>query len=88
MSVPSITGLYSVGEEEKAGKTVAAPIEVGARRSKADGSRRACVCLLATVVVVLLLFPVVTIPILFTLYARQKNMQVSNQALSNIIELY
>jgi hypothetical protein len=72
------TGLFSVGDEEKAGKTVAAPIEVGTRRSKADASRRTCVCLLATVVVILLLFPVVTIPILFTLYARQKNHQVSN----------
>lgn len=86
MSEAIVTGLYAAGDEEKAGKTLAAPIEVGARRSKADTSRRTCICLLATVVVILLLFPVVTIPILFTLYARQKNSQVSNYALSNIID--
>lgn len=69
-------GLYAVGDEEIAKKIGASAIEVGSNRSKADTSRRTCVCLLATVVVILLLFPVVTIPILFTLYKGQKNSQV------------
>lgn len=62
---------------ENMGKTGASQVEVGRKRGKSDTSRRAGVCVLTAIAVVLLIFPVVTIPILFTLYARLSSRQVN-----------
>ena len=46
--------------------------------SRKKGCGRSINCILGIVVIILLLFPVVTIPILFTLYSRRKTTQVPN----------
>jgi hypothetical protein len=57
-------------------KTGASQVEVGNRRAKTDKSRRAGVCVLTAIAVVLLISPAVTIPILFTLNAKLSSRQV------------
>lgn len=72
MSDQNLTG-FSKGDIENCRKPGAMSIEVGRKRDK---SRRAGVRVLTAIAVVLLIFPVVTIPILFTLYAKFSSRQV------------
>jgi hypothetical protein len=57
-------------------KTGASQVELGNRRAKTDKSRRAGVCVLTAIAVVLLISPAVTIPILFTPNAKLSSRQV------------
>jgi hypothetical protein len=75
MSIQNLTG-FAKGDMENGRKTGASQVEVGNRRGKTDKSRRAGVCVLTAIAVVLLIFPVVTIPILFTIYAKLSSRQV------------
>jgi hypothetical protein len=80
MSDQNLTGFatgFAKGDMENARKIGASQVEVGSRRGKTDKSpRRAGVCVLTAIAVVLLIFPAVTIPILFTLYTKLSSRQV------------